>query len=152
MRLWHKDLIRVLPKQQLIAQWRECCAIARSIALDGKTNHILINRIMEYPIEHFLRYSQMVYFEMVCRDYNCNFYNFSKWLGDVEKIEIISQNWPAQLTAMELIRLKEDDIFYNWHTDRYYWQCYHNLEEKFDCGGISQDEWETICDEVCLRL
>ncbi len=107
---------------------------------------------MEYPIEHFLRYSQMVYCEMMYRDYNCNLYNFSRWLGDTEKIEIISQNWPSQLTAMELIRLKDDDIFYNWHTDRYYWQCYHNLEEKYDCGGISQDEWETICDEVCLRL
>lgn len=28
MRLWHKDLIHYLPRQQLIAQWRECCAIA----------------------------------------------------------------------------------------------------------------------------
>jgi uncharacterized protein (TIGR02328 family) len=32
MRLWHKDLISVLPRQQLLGQWRECCLIARNIA------------------------------------------------------------------------------------------------------------------------
>lgn len=25
MRLWHKDLIPYLPRQQLLGQWRECC-------------------------------------------------------------------------------------------------------------------------------
>lgn len=37
MRLWHKDLIPYLPRQQLIAQWRECCAIAGSIAKKRNT-------------------------------------------------------------------------------------------------------------------
>ena len=32
MRLWHKDLITVLPRQQLIGQWRECCSIAKKLA------------------------------------------------------------------------------------------------------------------------
>lgn len=25
MRLWHKDLIPVLPRKQLLGQWLECC-------------------------------------------------------------------------------------------------------------------------------
>ena len=150
MRLWHKDLICVLPRQQLLGQWRECCAIARSIATDGVTNHILINRLMEYPLEHFVAYSQIVYTEMMNRDYFCSFYNFSKWLDS--NYEELAANWPAQVTPYELVKIKNGDIFECWHNDRYYWQCYHNLEEKYDCGGISQDEWETICDEVCLRL
>ena len=86
---------------------------------------------------------------MIFRNYYCDYYNFSKWFTNREEIE---RFWPAQITPIELVRLKDDDIFYDWHNDRYYWQCYYNLEEKYDCGGISQDEWETICDEVCLRL
>ena len=31
MRLWHTDLIPVLPKEQLVGQWRELSAIAGSI-------------------------------------------------------------------------------------------------------------------------
>lgn len=31
MRLWHKNLITVLPREQLVSQWRECSAIAGAI-------------------------------------------------------------------------------------------------------------------------
>lgn len=37
MRLWHKDLIEVLPRQQLLGQWRECCAIAKKPEGKGNT-------------------------------------------------------------------------------------------------------------------
>ena len=47
MRLWHKDLIPVLPRQQLIGQWRECCLIAKQISEKGTPNHILVNKIMD---------------------------------------------------------------------------------------------------------
>ena len=56
MRCWHKDLIPVLPKQQLMGQWRECCLIARSIEKHGTPNHLLVNRIMDYPMDHFWTY------------------------------------------------------------------------------------------------
>ena len=45
MRLWHKELIEYLPQQQLISQWRECCAIAANLAKDHTPNHILVNPI-----------------------------------------------------------------------------------------------------------
>ena len=37
-----------------------------------------------------------------------------------------------------------DDLFVNWHDKRYLNQCYYNLEEKYDCGGIPKDEWEKV--------
>lgn len=37
-----------------------------------------------------------------------------------------------------------EELFPNWHNERYYKQCYYNLEEKFDCGGLSNSEWEKI--------
>lgn len=39
---------------------------------------------------------------------------------------------------IEFIPLEE--LFPGWHNDRYLEQCYFNLEEKYDCGGVDE-EW-----------
>jgi uncharacterized protein (TIGR02328 family) len=44
MRLWHTDLIKDLPRQQLLGQWREIHAIIGIINKHGKVNHSTINR------------------------------------------------------------------------------------------------------------
>jgi hypothetical protein len=31
--------------------------------------------------------------------------------------------------------------------ERYLKQCLYNLQEKYDCGGISQKEWQKIEDK-----
>lgn len=134
MRLWHKQLIPYLPRQQLIAQWRECCCIARNIAVNGSPNHILVNKILEYPLSHFQTYSQMVFMECIQRGYNVDLYNFCKWINsDFDEVNPV-------------------ELFHDWHTERYFWQCYYNLEEKFDCGGIKLEEWEILCDEFSQWL
>ena len=60
MRLWHKDLIKVLPRQQLVSQWRECCAIAGRLAKYGTPNHLLVNKILDYHPDHFVFYANLV--------------------------------------------------------------------------------------------
>jgi uncharacterized protein (TIGR02328 family) len=127
MRLWHKDLIPVLPRQQLLGQWRECCLIAKNIAEKGTPNHILVNKIMEYPIEHFIAYTSFVREEMLARGYKCKGENFTKYF----------KPWNSFVIYYE-------DVFSNWHNHRYFDQCYYNLQEKYDCGGISEREWKTI--------
>ena len=129
MRLWHKDLIDVLPQKQLVAQWRECCAIARNIAVKGSPNHILVNRIMDYPINEFWVYSKLVFLEMRRRGYLCDFSLFTCWFPNVQLPED---------------SVDDIDIFSAWHTKRYMYQCYSNLEEKHDCGGIPDGEWMKI--------
>jgi len=125
MRLWHKDLIKVLPKQQLLGQWRECCLIAKSIHEKGSPNHILVNEIMNYPLGHLFTYGLYIQAEMCRRGYTCNFNRFSKWFPS--KSQIMVRN-----------------IFRGWHNDRYLVQCYYNLQEKYDRGGISDEEWNRI--------
>ena len=45
----------------------------------------------------------------------------------------------------ELEAIEElNDIFNDWHNDRYLVQCLYNLQEKYDCGGISNEEWLVI--------
>lgn len=70
MRLWHKDLINVLPRQQLISQWRECCCIAQNLASKGTPNHILVNPILKFPKCHFNYYTELVVQEIRNRGYN----------------------------------------------------------------------------------
>ena len=69
MRLWHKDLIKVLPREQLVAQWRELSAIAGNLSTKGTPNHILVNKVLEYSREHFISYAFWVRQEMARRGY-----------------------------------------------------------------------------------
>lgn len=132
MRLWHKDLIQYLPRQQLLGQWRECCCIAKSIRDKGTPNHILVNKIMDYPIEHFIRYTMLVQWYMLNRDYKLRFEKFTKYFD-------FSYEEYGKILTTPL-----NEIFINWHNDRYLNQCLCNLQEKYDCGGISESEWMVI--------
>lgn len=125
MRLWHKSLISYLPQQQLLGQWRECCCIAKNIAEKGTPNHILVNRIMDYPIEHFYTYGCTVYMELYKRNYSADFNKFDKYFMPYNK---------HACTIM----------FPNWHNNKYLIQCLYNLEEKHDCKGINDTEWNIL--------
>ena len=127
MRLWHKDLIPVLPRQQLLGQWRECCLIAKNIREKGTPNHILVNKIMDYPIEHFYDYGCRVMNEMRSYGYKIDSDKFFKYFDDP----------PFYIIPI-------DELFKNWHNDQYLTQCYYNLQEKYDCGGIAEEEWAKI--------
>ena len=50
------------------------------------------------------------------------------------------------LLAFDILQdyIVNSDVFPEWHNDRYLWQCYYNLQEKYDCGGITQNEWDAI--------
>lgn len=137
MRLWHKDLIAVLPRQQLLGQWRECCAIARNISVNGRPNHILVNKIMDYPIDHFCTYTDAVISEMLGRGYKVHHGNFWRWFDK---------------KPFDLCAVSDNDLFADWHNDRYLMQCYCNLQEKYDCGGITEMEWFYITKVYCERM
>ena len=64
IRLWHYELIPYLDKQRLVAQWRKCCYIAKNIADNGTPNHILVNKVLNYPTIHFVVYTNMILAEM----------------------------------------------------------------------------------------
>ena len=129
MRLWHKNLIPVLPRQQLLGQWRECCLIAKNISEKGTPNHILVNKIMDYPIEEFINYAYAIYWEMDGRGYNVD---YSKFLNN---LKVNMSTIPYEPV---------EKVFYNWHDVTYLRICYYNLFEKYLCGGISDEEWQRI--------
>ena len=140
MRLWHKDLIPVLPQKQLLSQWRECCAIASSIANKGTPNHLLVNKVLNYPIIHFICYSDLVLDEMKNRKIKISEKCYSNFAINCNKGSVY---FPALFNKDILIKNTED-IYSDWMNNRYFFQCYKNLEEKYDCGGIPVNEWDKI--------
>ena len=132
MRLWHYALVKYLPRQQLLSQWRECVCIAKSIHDKGTPNHILVNKIMSYSISEFNDYCNIVLTEMVRRGYKISESSINK-LEDYVGFEVDSDKQYSR-------------PFKTWHNIKYLGQCFRNLEEKYDCGGIPRKEWETFCE------
>jgi len=141
MRLWHYKLLPVLPRLQLLGQWRECCAIAKMIAQDKSPKHPLVDRIVNYPAWMFMCYQYDVQKEMKRRGYLISdASNFN--IGD-NTMKAEEEGYFADDDSFDFMTYMYDP-FPGWHNDRYLIQCYFNLEEKYDCGMISEEEWLKI--------
>jgi len=138
MRLWHKDLIPVLPQKQLVAQWRELLAIKGAIDKNGTPNHRLVNKVLDYSLLHFKAYTQLVYEEMIRRGYQPSEIKYNSVMN------WYSPYFPKWHMSMLVY------IYDLWHNDRYLRQCYYNLQEKYDCGIVSDEEWKLIEEVVSL--
>ena len=130
MRTWHFALVRYLPRQQLVSQWRDCVCMAKSICEKGTPNHILVNKIMDYPIEEFCDYCNIVLVEMVRRGYKVSESSINK-LEDYIGFSVDSEK-------------QNSHPFAGWHNKEYAQICYWNLKEKYLCGGVSEKEWNVF--------
>lgn len=135
MRLWHYAILDYLPKAQLVAQWRECVCIAKSIYDNGTPNHILVNRIMDYPINEFNTYCNLVVRAMLKRGYNVSSQSIEKLEEYIDfRVESVDEN---------------ERIFKDWHDNTYMEVCYYNLYEKWHYAKgnskLTNDEWGEFC-------
>lgn len=111
MRLWHYKLIQYLPKQQLIAQWRELNSIFKK-----QDKHILINYIYDYGKVDLYAYAKMVIYEIENRGYKIRSYqNFYNYFND---LAIASIYYP----------------FEKHHNNEFLKICVWNLWEKYIRG------------------
>lgn len=136
MRIWHKDLIPVLPREQLVSAWRELSAIAGSIQTKGAPNHILVNFVLNYDYNHFISYAAAVRSEMTSRGYRTM---DSVW----NKITSLKPEWT---------QLPHEEIYKEKMNRDYLTICYYNLYEKYLCGGIPQDYWNQIDQTFHLEI
>ena len=151
MRLWHVDLIHVLPYHQLLGQWRECCLIAKEWAEYGKPNHVLVNNVIKYPLVHYIWYCHVVIEEMENREYAISDLAKERLVKNLERIKESLQLFTLW-TEVDFPIPEGVSIYPNWMNERYLIQCYFNLEEKYDRGAISPVEWDIIDDYVSSRV
>ena len=41
-----------------------------------------------------------------------------------------------------------DNLYFNWMNSEYLRICYYNLLEKYRCGGIRENDWKAITDNL----
>lgn len=76
MRLWHQDLIEMLPRQQLLGQHRECGALRGN---GGPKKHSTVQYIFLYSPYRLFEYHKLVMKEMISRGYNVDKDNTRKY-------------------------------------------------------------------------
>lgn len=108
--------------------------------MNGTPNHLLVNKILEFPTIHFFIYSSMVVEEMRGRGYRVSKRSLDNFQ---ENYDSFKKNYNFFKDG----RLKPNDIFSRWHNERYLRQCLYNLQEKYDCGGVSEMSWSKITNE-----
>ena len=62
MRLWHEKLIHLLPKNQLLGQHRECCALRGN---GWKKKHKTVDYVFTYSPYHLFIYHLLVMEEII---------------------------------------------------------------------------------------
>ena len=116
MRLWHQDLIAKLPRQQLLGQHRECCALRGK---GWQRKHATVNYCFDYSPYRLFKYHELIMQEMTKRGYRVS----PEWLDK----EYRGKQMPAydRLEAEEL-----PAIIYPEHDAAYLQECLDNLKQK----------------------
>lgn len=123
MRLWHESLIPMLPRQRLLGQHRECCA------LRGKgwgKNHANVQYVFRYSPERLFLYHEKVMHEMRTRSYRvdplwedpfyrgkrCPRHDYQSFYGDTTFVHKLGK------------------AIYPEHNQDYLKKCIENLRDK----------------------
>ncbi|MDP4127351.1 MAG: TIGR02328 family protein [Bacillota bacterium] len=126
MRLWHQDLITKLPRQQLLGQHRECCA------LRGKgwgKKHATVDYVFKHSPARLYEYHRIVMNEMITRGYkpdkiwyNPNYRgkNLSSFENDILVDPLNEANYINQF----------GNPIYPEHNYNYLKECIENLKNK----------------------
>ena len=142
MRMWHKDLIEVLPDRHLVGQWRELSAIMTMIRKDT-LKHPLVDKVLDFPYSHLYNYTMLVKNTMDSRNITNSHMIWNKLLA------LVPESQQIKLSVAELY-VKERQprkTGIDWHNERYLRQCLYNLQEKYDCGIVSKKDWIVISRE-----
>ena len=150
MRIWDYRLLPYLPEAQFKGQLRELVAIMHDWRDKGKTNHLLINRVMYYEKHHlfsyFVRYA-LAYFDRYKKQVDgkiwMEFIGFAELKKGKDYTFDIVQN---RICSLRLTK----NIFDGWHTKEYLRINMSNLAEKHFYGigksRITDEEWQVLLD------
>ena len=116
MRLWHEQIIHLLPKNQLLGQHRECCALRGN---GWKKKHKTVDYVFLYSPYYLFVYHSLVMDEMEKRGYKVS----KEWRD---------KNYRGK-KAENYNNLEEkiiDSPIYKEHDNEYLVECIENLQKK----------------------
>lgn len=134
MRIWHWQLLPYLPDYQFRGQLRELVAIMHDWRDKGRTNHLLINKVMDYR-----KYDLLLYFQMYRDNYIHRYKRFIKR-------SICDEFYDFGVTDRAY---SDNPPFESWHDDEYLKICMVNLYEKHISVGrtrINGNAWQRLLD------
>ena len=147
MRLWHESLLPYLPRQQLLGQHRECCALR---GLGWGRPHSTVNYVFDHPYEYLYVYHLKVMKEMLNRGYEPHpaWYSMTHrgaiapsiiYYSDEDMLEELwGPNWPSfpggcykPTPDFSIVRLAKPEVLvYPEHNGQYLKECLGNLARK----------------------
>ena len=129
MRLWHQTLIPFLPRQQLLGQHRECCA------LRGKgwgRPHSVVNYVFTHEPANLIAYHYLIMNEMEKRGYHPDpIWRQTSWRGNTLDFDP-SPKWNCGIEVQDILMFvgATDVKIYSEHNDDYLQECIENLRSK----------------------
>lgn len=127
MRLWPLAIIDQLPRQQLLGQHRECCA------LRGKgwgRKHAIVDYVFREPYYFLWRYHKEIMKEMTRRQYRVS----SEWWNPHYRGKTIGYDFTVDVIARPVCAF----CIYPEHNKKYIKECIENLARK----GVVIDKWK----------
>ena len=142
MRLWHEALIPYLPRQQLLGQHRECCALRGN---GWGKKHATVDYVFTHPYGWLVAYHIMVMREMEKRGYHPDpCWKDVRYHG---KRHPVSRGYRktawAEVWALVEYTKESGDPIYPEHDAAYLQECLDNLAGK----GIHIDMGVKKCRE-----
>lgn len=119
MRLWHEALLPLLPRQQLLGQHRECCALRGNSW--GK-KHATVDYVFWHNPLCLFRYHQQVMAEMQRRGYKVE----ARWQDPLYR----GRNCPPYPEEVLAAVIPYRQPVYAEHNYRYLIECINNLARK----------------------
>lgn len=129
MRLWHQLLIPYLPRQQLLGQHRECCA------LRGKgwgRKHATVDYVFDHPMEKLILYHFLVMREMERRRYRVD----QKWYNPSYRGKSLPVCNTCGITIEYGKGSHTEEKIYPEHNTDYLLSCLNNLCNKGVLGEV----------------
>ena len=116
MRLWHEKLISKLPRQQLLGQHRECCALRGN---GWGKKHATVDYVFHYSPYKLFQYHQLVMDEMEKRGYS----PAPEWTDPMYRGKSCE-------AFFDLPTVERSVPIYPEHDEVYLAECLVNLEQK----------------------
>ena len=120
MRLWPLVILDQLPRQQLLGQHRECCAL-RGKGWNRK--HATVDYVFKHPYDFLWKYHLVVMQEMQRRGYKVN----KLWLDYSWRGKQIGYDWSEEFTRQTYQNVWKA---YPEHDEKYIQECIENLARK----------------------